>query len=175
MFLQASWNWEGHRNMRVPKIVTHDGADPAPAGHVSGIAHGSMVSYVANCAFTEYDTQIPHFADNVKSVKIQPGPEAEMRIGNICEKIIFRRDFLDIYYNFRAKWKDDIDGNVLSSSEWALDLLNDNTYQLEHKIGMDYSYQFDSKTRMNIGWNWIFAGRNVPADFEARFVMGVEF
>ncbi|MFC1894897.1 hypothetical protein ACFLYH_03030, partial [Candidatus Dependentiae bacterium] len=60
MFIQASWNLPGHKKTRVPKIISYDGVNPA-AGEVVGadkMAHGERVEYVANRAFTEYDTQI---------------------------------------------------------------------------------------------------------------------
>ncbi|MBD3231106.1 hypothetical protein GF322_00430 [Candidatus Dependentiae bacterium] len=197
IFLQASWNWPGHKKTRVPRIVNFDGqtaGNPAVIDNINYyryvdddgarkivcsylndyVVFAGNIQYTQAVAYTEYDTQIPALADNAVDVRVQPGPEFEVQLGNMFDGFIFRGAFLDLYYNFRAKWKDYIGGN-LKRDIWAVDLLKNNTYQLEHKIGGEFSYQFDAKTRFKVGLDWIFAGRNVAQKLTIYTNLAVEF
>ncbi len=172
MFLEATYVWVGHKNKRVPRVITFDGNSNQPVGS-DVMAHGDRVLY-NNIAFKEPDTKIVEFADNVKSVKIRQGAQFNFRLGNIWEKLIARRGFLDVYYDFRAKIKDRVLNSGLDST-WLIHRLEENTMQLEHKVGFDFSYQYDIHSRLNFGAEYIFAGINVPDTFRASFGMFVEF
>jgi|GEM_PF-1948080 len=112
----------------------------------------------------EYDTTIRGFADNVKSVKIDPGMEFNLRLGNMFEKVLFRRAFLDVYYDLHLKAKDNVRG--LAVSEWNTGLLEEHTSRVSHKLGAEWSYQIDQPTRMLIGGSYVFAGYNVPKAYD---------
>ena len=199
MFVQATWNSPGHKKTRVPRIIKFDGKVVDGTGEIidginyykqvvydgadtevnkfledEGVSFAQAIEYTQDLAYTEYDTQVPAFADNVKEVRIQSGAQVEMQLGNMFEGFIFRNAFLDLYYNFRAKWKDYIGGNLVRDI-WAVDLLKDNTYQIEHKIGGEFSYQFDSNTRFKLGLDFVFAGRNVAQNLEVFGSIAVEF
>lgn len=174
MFMELTYVWEGHKNKRVPKVVTFDGVNPNPNTLEGVVALGDRVQYNA-IAFSEPDSKIVAFADNVKSVKIRPGAEFNFRLGNIWEKLICRRAFLDVYYDFRGKIKDKILNSGLSESEWQVSRLEENTMQIEHKAGFDFSYQYDIHSRLNLGAQYTFAGINVPDTFKADLGIEVEF
>ena len=182
-FLQATYQCTGNVNRRVPKMVKFSGkTDDALRTHDATndtyikdmMAYGDKVKFIDDKAFSEWDTTIPAFADNARKVKVRPGPEVNLRIGNMFEKFIFRRAFLDIFYEFKAKWQDHIGGNI-PSDIWNVDSLKKDTHQIAQKLGLDYSYQFDSCSRMHLGMNYVIAGINVPQVFEAAFTLATEF
>jgi chemotaxis protein histidine kinase CheA len=181
-FLKFDYNWYAYVNRRIPKKVEFSGTigntisiDSTNKTNIKDImAHGDKVQFKASTPFSEWDTTIPAFADNVRKVRIQPGPQVSLRLGNMIESFIFRRAFFDFYYDFRAKWKDDISGD-LQRSDWNLDSLKENTHQLEHKLGCDFTYQFDEKARLRTGLMYTFAGINVPETIHANLALGIEF
>ena len=176
MFLQTSYFLAAHKDKRVPKIITYDGSSPA-SGTVVGastMAHGDRVKYHA-IAFSEPDSTISAFADNVKSVKIRPGAKVDLRIGNVFEKFLARRGFLDIFYDFSAKWKDDILNTGLDENEWQTNRISENTMQLEHDIGLNFKYQFDIHSRLDLGCKYTFAGINIAQIFNANLGVIIEF
>lgn len=175
MFLRGVYQVQGHKDRRVPKIISHTKNNATDVVGPDVMAHGELVHYIGNVFFTEPDTTVPAFADNVESVEIRPGPEVELRIGNIWEKFIWRRAFLDIFYNFRAKWRDHIGNSDLPRDIWDADILKYQTHQLEHKLGLDLTYQIDAQSRLQAGFNWVFAGINVPMTLEGTFAVNVEF
>lgn len=175
MFIEGTYFFPGHRNKRVPKVITYDGN--APQGTAVGsdtMALGDQVDYT-DIAFSEPDTKIVAFADHVKNVKIRPGAQFKFRFGNIIEKMIFRRGFLDIYYDFRIKGGDNIVNTYIDPKVWQLDRLKENTFEIEHKLGADFSYQFDIHTRLSMGANYTFAGLNVADKFSANCGISAEF
>lgn len=114
--------------------------------------------------FNEYDTTIKNFGDTISNVKLTKGVELKFRIGNMIERFIWRRGFLDIFYDFRAKAKDKASG--LQTDVFNVDVLRQNTQELEHRIGFDFSYQCDMDARLHAGMRYTFAGKNVPKAFE---------
>ena len=92
----------------------------------------------------------------------------------MIEQFIFRRAFLDCYYNFRAKGKDWIGGN-LPAETWNTAALSENSHQLEHKVGFDFTYQYDYSARLKLGMNYVFNGINVPETVEGALTLGYEF
>ncbi|MBU4387610.1 hypothetical protein KJ644_04010 [Candidatus Dependentiae bacterium] len=175
-FIQATYLLAGHKDKRVPKVITYDGASPADGTVVgaSTMAHGDRVKYHA-IAFSEPDVAIPAFADNVKTIKIRPGAKFDLRIGNVFEKFLSRRGFLDLFYDFSAKLKDDILNTGLDEDEWQTYRLNENTMKLEHTLGLNFEYQFDIHSRLNLGCKYVFAGINAPQIFNANLGFNVEF
>ncbi len=189
-FLQATYQCAGNVNRRVPKMVKFSGNTNATRTYDTTnetylkdmTAYGDKVLFAPldqpqlnkGKAFSEWDTTIPAFADNSRKVKIRPGPEVNLRIGNMFEKFIFRRAFLDIFYDLKAKWQDSIGGDI-PRDIWNVDSLKKDTHQIMQKLGLDYSYQFDDCSRMHLGANYVFAGINVPQVFDAAFTLATEF
>lgn len=176
MFAEFAYSWQGHKNKRVPKIINTNSAIAGDLVGADVMALGNLVTYAGPLiAFSEPDTRVVAFADNVKSVKIRPGMEFNVRFGNIFEKIIFRRAFLDIYYDFKAKLKDVVLNSGIIEAEWQIRRIEENTMGIQHKAGFNFNYQFDIHSRLNFGAEYIFAGLNVSDTFNAILGLDVEF
>jgi hypothetical protein len=176
MFTEFTYSWQGHKDKRVPKVINTDNAVADAVVGADVMALGDRVKYPDQViAFSEPDSRITAFADNVKSVKIRPGMEFNVRLGNIWEKLIFRRAFMDVYYDFKAKLKDDVLNSGLSETEWQIHRIEENTMMLQHKAGFNFNYQFDIHSRLNLGAEYIFAGINTPDTFNATLGLDVEF
>ncbi len=176
MMMEFAYSLPDHKNRRVPKKIINTEIAGDEYFSDTDFAHGKKVKtpVAAGIPFTELDSLIPAFADNVKPVKITQGPQIFVRIGNIIEKFILRRCFMDMFYEFRAKFKDRI-GSGLTRDLWNVDVLKEDTHQLEHRIGADFTYQFDAKTRLQTGFKYTFDGINVPELFEFNIDVNVEF
>lgn len=177
--LQASFFSTSHVNKRVPHKVSSP--DNAAVGQEVGndvMAMGDRVKYVddrtgATISFDEYDSTIRGFADHAVSLKFEKGPEFHVRLGNVFNKFICRRGFFDIYYDLRAKLEDNFRG--LDASEYDIQKMEDNTKSVEHRIGMEYSHQYDSRTRLKATLNYSFAGINAPKAFDIGCSLGHSF
>jgi hypothetical protein len=167
--LQAGLNTTCHVNKHVPGWVT-SGADVPETGDISAdlMALADRLQYNGN-TFAGWDSAIRGFGDKAISVKYEKGPEITARIGDVIDKFLFRRGFLDIFYNIRVKAEDCY--RQANRDEYRLDMFEDNTQQVEHRIGIEYSYQFDNRSRMKAGFIYTFAGTNVPKTFD----LGVSF
>lgn len=120
-----------------------------------------------------FDTTLKNFGDNVTTLKLTTGFEMQMRIGNIIERFLSERGFLDAYYYFRFKSSDSVHG--INTEEWNPLVFTENTQQIEHTAGLDYSYQYDRNTRLVAGLLYTFAGMNVPKTFNAHVTFGFTF
>ena len=188
IMLQGNFNLKAHVDRRVPKRITYAGGDTDNTLYVSdkidGLTFADRVKFAAedgypvmpetetgpesgeffkaypSVPFDDYDTAVKGLADNVVRVQITKGPEFKMRLGNMIERFIFVKSFLDIFYDFRAKAQDDITG--LQADVYNTGILREHTQQLEHRLGFDYSYQFDLGSRLRLGMRYTFAGMNVP-------------
>jgi hypothetical protein len=89
------------------------------------------------------------------------------------ERFILARGFLDIFYDFRGKLKDTISHKT--RDEYNLDIIRKETSQVEHRIGIDYSYQADLYSRVHLDFRYTFAGRNVPKTFEIAGIYNYSF
>lgn len=123
--------------------------------------------------FSDWDSTVRGLSDNVARVHWTRGFDLKLRIGNMFEKFIARKGFLDLFYDLRFKFKDSFTGP--SAQEWNIDILKENTQQLEHKVGVEYGYQFDYQTRLKTGMNYIFSGRNVPKTFQISTSLNCSF
>jgi hypothetical protein len=175
MMMEISYSWPAHKKRRVPKKIVNTNTDSQSLSDTD-FARGNLIQLPSSNrkTFSEWDTYIPGFADNVRSVKITPGAEVYVRLGNIFEKVIFRESFLDVFYDFRAKFKDRI-GSGLARDVWNPDILNINSHEIEHRICADFTYQFDGKTRLQTGFKYAFDGVNVPEAFECNIDVNIEF
>ena len=114
----------------------------------------------AFAALSQYDSLVNNMGDTVTTVKMIRGPELKVRLGNMVEHCFMRRGFLDMFYDLRIKGRDYISG--VSADDFNIELLRKNSYQVEHRLGLDYSYQFDLFTRARLGLAYTVAGKNVP-------------
>ena len=181
---QVTYSFPAHVDRRVPRKVEQaqvavtdvNAANKALAAHV--VAFGDRVNLVNNQtdsrlttpgqtarSFSEFDSTVRGFGDTISTIKARKGAEFKFRIGNMFEHIFSCRGFFDVFYDFRAKQKD----HVSESNDDArnANIFEERTNQLEHRIGCDYSYQFDLYARVRLGVRYTFAGRNVPKAFDA--------
>lgn len=174
MMMEFSYSIPKNVNRRVPRKVINTNAIAGAPFTDPAFARSNHLALRADGTFEEWDSIVPAFADNVKHVKITQGPQLYFRLGNIFEKVIYRQSFLDVFYDFRAKFQDKIGGG-LPRDTWNVDVLKDSTQQIEHRIGADFTYQFDATTRMQTGFKYTFDGINVPETFTFNFDLNVEF
>jgi len=183
IFLQFSATViSAHVDKRVPKkiIVNNPNTNPANIadlfneGNASdAIAFGERVKLVAGGNFSEFDTTRRGLADNVVRFKMRKGEEFNVRVGNMFEAFIYRRAFLDVYYDVRFKLEDWVSG--VDRDTFDIDVYNRNSEEIEHKVGAEWSYQFDPGSRLRVGCVYTFAGRNVPKTFGANVSLNYSF
>jgi hypothetical protein len=121
----------------------------------------------------EFDTTLPNVGDHTACFKLLKGKEFTVHIGNMIKNFIFAKGFLDIFYAFRGKLRDYAYG--LDEQNWNLDVYKNNTQQIEHKCGLEFSYQFNEKSRLRFGTTYIFAGRNVEKAYDATLNIHCSF
>ena len=194
LFLQATFSSQAHVDRRVPKRVSSaadvaadiaaDGTHAVPGNPnittaVIPLTRAPMsfvdrVQLAANQSFDTFDTTFRGLSDNVANLKITKGQEFNVRVGNIFEEVMLRRGFLDIFYDFRAKLADGVTSK-LDKTVWNTDIYKQNTQQIEHKGGFEWSYQFEESSRLRVGADYTFAGRNVAKLFAAHLMMNCTF
>ena len=178
--LQASFFSTSHVNKRVPHMVS------SPVTATTGLqvgnnimAMGDRVLYVENDAtgvaksFSDWDSTVRGFADHSVELKFEKGAEFHIRLGNVFNKFIYRRGFLDIYYDLRAKLEDDFRG--LDVLVYDIHKMEADTKSIEQRVGVEYSHQYDSKTRLKATLNYSFAGTNAPKVFDIGLSLGYSF
>ncbi len=162
---------------RVSKNISETDIPARGTGSANGIMiWGESVQRMVNdTGFkNEPDSLMRRFADAYQNVKIYPNPEFWLRVGNMFERFLFKRAFLDLFYDFRIKGKDYI-RHKKDHDQYDYAILTQNTHQIEHRIGLNYSYQFDNHFRFNLGGRFTFSGRNVERLFQLNLALNVEF
>lgn len=134
----------------------------AGAGEVELV--GPVAVIPARDAVSVFDTTVKGFADRVQNIKLKKGVQVNVRVGNTIERFITPRGFMDLFYDFRAKGRDRASG--LDRTNYNLDIIEKDSVELEHRMGLEYSYQHDQFTRTHLGVGYTFAGMNVPKTFE---------
>ena len=173
--VSASFSFAAHVDRRVPRKISSDGfvLDEALV-----LGNNVLIQTGDQYAFQELDSTVRGFANTVRKTRIRRGPEFFIKIGNVFERVFSKRGFFDIHYDLKIKAKDylgarrcdDCGNGFFDATVWV-----NNTDQVEHRVGCDYSYQFDDKIRCSLGLLYSFAGRNVPKTFEGHVVCNVEF
>ncbi len=180
--LSAGCSLPGHVERRVPKRVSVTNGTGNVAMVDTLLAADQRLAFadrisLANGAgvnsFDGFDSLVPNFGDSVSRVKITRGAELKARLGNVIEQFMSRRGFLDMFYDFRAKMKDSATG--LAADQYDIESVRRHTNQLEHRLGVDYSYQFDLASRMRLGIVYTVAGRNVAKAFDIAGSMNYAF
>jgi hypothetical protein len=170
-FVKGAYNIARKVSRRIPQLKTFDGVGSLTLGQT--LALGGKVHGNGN-SFSAYDTEIARFASQSERVKIRKGPSVDFRVGNVFEKVILDKGFLDIFFDFYAKGRDYIgarpDGDTYKTSALTL-----NTFATAGKIGLNYNYQFDEHFRLHTVGLYTFMGRNVPETYEATIALSVEF
>lgn len=170
LFLQAGFNIPTHVKRRVPAWDELAGdSDSAIYFPTDFMSLSDRFLLNSGQSVADWDSTVRGFGDKTVSTKFEKGPEITARIGNVFEKFLSRRGFMDIFYNLRVKFEDSY--RQVDRDLYKIDILEDNTKQVEHRLGLEYSYQFDSRTRMKAGMIYTIAGINVPKAFD----IGVSF
>lgn len=185
-FIEATYGMPSHKNLRVPVRVKKESDTAMIVGEKKfnyinatasvteqALSLGGVVTHIKDARFNEFDTKIKGFADQVHSVKIVPGMNFKVRVGNMVEKFIFRRGFLDVYYDLNVKFKDA--GRGLNVQDYDLSLVGAGTNSYAHKVGAEFSYQFDASSRFKAGAGYTFEGHNAPKNFELSTSLGYSF
>lgn len=171
-FLQGAYNVARKVSRRIPKLKTFDGAGAFTLGGT--LALGGKVHGYLNTSFSEYDTDIARFASHSERIKIRKGPALRFRVGNVFERVIFDKAFLDVFCDLYAKGRDYI-GARPADDTYKTSALTLNTFETAGKIGINYNYQFDEHFRLYTGALYTFMGRNVPETYEATIALSAEF
>jgi len=170
-FFQGSYNIARKVSRRIPQLKACDGG-VAPLGNT--LVLGSKVLGKTATSFSEYDTEIARFASQSERIKIRKGPSLRFRVGNVFERVIFDKGFLDLFCDFYAKGRDYI-GARPAGDTYKTSALTLNTFETASKIGINYNYQFDEHFRLHAVGLYTFMGRNVPETYEATIALSVEF
>ncbi len=176
LFLQISGTFlKAHIKKRVPKRITFAAQNTIFDDFVGfqDVTFSDRIEIEPSTTFTELDTTFRNLGDFTARFASRKGPEFTIRVGNIVEKFIWRRAFLDIWYQFKAKVSDHVSG--LDCTQWCLDVYKKNTETIEHRAGFDFSYQFDAGSRIHTGLAWTFAGRNVPVNLDWNVSVNYSF
>ncbi len=176
LFLQGNISSSSKVQRRVPhKIEGRNSTANAEFLNNLGIdiPFGGRVQLAAGKSFAEFDSTVANLADIVSCLKITKGAEFSLRVGNIFEKFPLRRSFVDLYYDFRAKLRDSV--TCLDIQTWNVALFEKCTAQIEHKVGLEWSYQFNIASRCRLGIEYTFAGQNVPKTFMLHANMNYSF
>jgi hypothetical protein len=180
--LKGSYGFSGNVNRRVSMRNTYDGESLFNGSVVIGpnqpahglIIFGETLNFIEQVPFDHIDASARCFSDHAVKVKIQPGPELFLRIGNTFDAVFTNKGFFDIFYDLHAKGKDYILRHT-SDDLYQPALLGHNTALVSHTIGATYAYQFDAQFRMRVGLDYVFAGRNAPKTFEVMASLNAEF
>jgi hypothetical protein len=179
--LKGTYGFSGNVNRRVSMKNTYDGASLFN-GNVTVLpgqpAHGLIIMgetlNFEDVAFNQIDASARCFADHTHNIKIQPGPELFLRIGNTFDALFTDKGFFDLFYDFHLKGKDYV-VRRRSDDLYQPQLLSHNTSLISHTVGATYAYQFDAHFRLRLGLDYIFAGRNTPKTFEVLAALNAEF
>lgn len=163
-------------NMRVPKCITFDGSD---TGRFSTLLPDNSIPFSSNLfllkdtPFQRLDTCVREFAGNCRRVKVTRGPEFFLRAGNVIEKFFFKGGFLDIYYDLLVKGKNYLGKRC--EQDFDARIWTKNSDVIEHRLGVDFSYQCDEKVRLTVGGSYVFAGKNSDKNIHVQGILNVEF
>jgi len=185
-FAQGIYGIPSKVDRRVAKIRTFDGEGASTIlsditnQDLEDIPFSAQVKTISSgvpgktIPFNRSDSLIKNFSDQAIRIKMQPGAALNLRVGNIFEKFITKKGFLDIFYDLYARGKDHVSSG-LNSDDWDASKVVDNTYQIAHKICLNIQHQFDKRCRFEIGGKYTFAGRNVPMIYEADAAFKLDF
>jgi hypothetical protein len=165
------------QKQRVPRKVDITG--DARGARVATLLHGQTLAFADRISFnqlheiSDYDTTVRGFGDTVSLVRITKGPQLKIRLGNVFEHCLWHRCSLDIYYDLHIKARDAFGG--FDRTIYNFSIMQENTDQIAHGIGGQYTYQHNHDMRLRLGTRYIFAGKNVPKLFELTGAVNYSF
>lgn len=169
---EVAYRFHSRLDRRIAERKQFDGSG---TGNLSSIlALGEYVRGKSGISFDESDSSFKRFATQTVSVSYQKGAEITMQVGNMFKEFLFERAFGDLYYNLRIQTSDHA-GNISDSGLFNRALITNDTSELEHTVGFDFSYQFDSYARVRAGVSYPFAGHNIAKTLHGNFSVTVEW
>lgn len=171
MFVQATGFADAHVNRRVPKKMT---LEVNAGSELLGVTFGDRVTQKRGVELGDAEeAPFKEIGDNILSVNMRKGIEFNARMGNMIEKFVYRRAFLDVFYDLYVKAHDTFSG--FKTEEWNIDPYRLCSQAVAHKIGAEYSYQYDKSSRLRAGIDYVFAGRNMSKTLGAHINMNYSF
>jgi len=180
---KLSGSFKADVSRRVPRIVTYAPTDQpsgvSPASQNINLILGSGVglkSAADGGAFSFPDSTIRGFADSVQCIKLRPGIDFLLRLGNSFGRLPSKYGHLDVYYDLFLKGKTHASGGCdTSCSITTAGIWEANTYRVSHTAGLKYTYQWDEHGRFGLGGSYVFAGRNTPQTFGLGLEINIDF
>jgi len=172
--LSATYCFAADVPRRVPSYKEYKYSAPAGVHLGDLLVMGEYVQNKADTDFKELDTTIRRFATETINIRIRKGAELFFRFGNMIERLFCDKAFLDFFYDLRLKGEDYINKKNLDCKFYPK-VLEKNTYQVEHRVGFNLSYQFCCRARFMIGGMYSIAGRNIPKTLEGNASLHFEF
>ncbi|HBS48086.1 TPA: hypothetical protein DEO28_00015 [Candidatus Dependentiae bacterium] len=159
---------------RIPQRKIYDGVTPAPGANVGDklLMGGTDVQF--KNAYNVLDSDVAMMADQSVGIKMKKGSQIVFRFGNVIDKFLSRKSFLDIYYEFRGKNRDYASRSNFDTNYDTINL-NKNSFEAEHKIAANFLYQFSHFKRMAVGCIYTIYGRNVPKTLEFNISFNKDF
>jgi hypothetical protein len=178
-FVQATCCLSESMFRRVPKTVSKSDIENITLAMQrfgsDFMLYGNGVKYVSTQPdFSELDSTVRYFADTAKKTKIHRGGNIWFRIGNMFEHVFAEGLFFDLFYDFYAKGRDYIGGRR-AGDVYDPSLLMKNTYEVNHRLGLDLSWQVDNSWRFYLGGLYVFAGRNTLRNLEINTGINFQF
>ncbi|MCK4499364.1 hypothetical protein KAU11_02635 [Candidatus Babeliales bacterium] len=139
-----------------------------------------MTNFVQDAGSSAFDnvldSKVSLFAEELAHTTVARPYEIEIVAGNQIREVFGISGFLDLFYSLRIRGDDDV---VLANSEdirqreFSGLLFADQ--EMEHRVGCDLRYQFNSKCTMNLGILYTLIGQNVPETYEFKATFRAEF
>lgn len=150
-----------------------------PVGPVSPLSdfilqHDLLFTAPPAGAFDELDSRVRRFGNSVTKVKIRPGAQMLLRLGNAFSGILCKGGAFDIHYDLKVKGRDYL-GAQQNGGEFDASNLNFATWSVGHILGAQYSYQINDSNRIGGGVTYAVAGRNYPKELYFHLDLNFEF
>lgn len=168
-------------NQRVPKKITIAvGTSAAQLGVATPLGYRLLdttgvppagVFDATQREYNDFDVQHRGFGDAVSGLKVARGLQFDVRIGNVFEKVLVRRGFLDVFYNFKIKARDRAYG--LPEADYMISAYQNNSDQLEHRLGAQWRWQVNYHTTLRLGLEQVVRGKNVAQD--SQMAAGINY
>lgn len=175
LFMTAIGSAPAYLDKRTPQIISYNGIDPTPGYGIENLLTLGNSGLIFNTnSFNEIDTIIPRFARESVDLKIHRGGMVFARFGNIIDHFFSSHASLDTFYDVRLKGKDYC-ASQQENEEFIPSYITQNTFQVAHRIGVNFLYQFNRRKRLSVEGLYTFAGRNVPQTYEGAITFSCEF
>jgi len=122
--------------------------------------------------FSEYDTTVPEFADNVIDANIKYGTKFLLSLGNYFYNVFSSHFRIGLMYQYMRKSEDTIE---VCKQQLDTKLLEDCSEVYSHSVSWNLSYQFGTFVDLSFGSWHVFDGVNVPKTHEVFASLAIVF